>query len=278
VIRGDIRDLATCRAACAGVDYVLHQAALGSVPRSLDDPVTSNQVNVDGTLNVFIAAREAGVRRVVYASSCAVYGDSNELPLSEDRLSRPLSPYAATKAAGEMYATAFACSFGAQLIGLRYFNIFGRRQDPNGAYAAVIPRWVASLLQNQPCRIYGDGETSRDFCHVANVVQANLLAATSSCEEAVNRVYNVACGETTSLNQLFALIRDGLGAIVPAIATSVPVYEGFRPGDIPRSAANIADTRRLLGYEPRLHLANGLAEALDWYARTSGVGVPQLTA
>jgi UDP-N-acetylglucosamine/UDP-N-acetyl-alpha-D-glucosaminouronate 4-epimerase len=271
MIRGDIRDLATCREACAGADYVLHQAALGSVPRSLDDPVTSNQVNVDGTLNMFVAAREAGIRRVVYASSCAVYGDSEELPLSEDCLSRPLSPYAATKASNEMYATAFARSFDAEIVGLRYFNIFGRRQDPNGAYAAVIPRWVASLLQGEECRIYGDGETSRDFCHVANVVQANLLAATTLEAQAINRVYNVACGETTSLNELFASIRDGLRAIVPSVGNAAPVHEGFRQGDIRRSSANISNTRRLLGFEPTVGLADGLAEALQWYARAAGV-------
>jgi UDP-N-acetylglucosamine 4-epimerase len=271
LIEGDIRDLATCRRACAGVDYVLHQAALGSVPRSLDDPVASNQVNVDGTLNVFVAAREAGVRRVVYASSCAVYGDSDELPLSEDRPSRPLSPYAATKAANEMYAMAFARSFGAEIIGLRYFNIFGRRQDPNGAYAAVIPRWVASLLQDEPCRIYGDGETSRDFCHVANVVQANLLAATTSDPKAINRVYNVACGETTSLNELFASIKHSLRPIVPSIDEASPIYEEFRQGDIRQSSANISDTRRLLGFEPTVRLKEGLVEALAWYARAAGV-------
>ena len=271
LIRGDIRDAAVCRRACDGVDYVLHQAALGSVPRSLDDPVTSNEVNVDGTLNIFVAAREAGVRRVVYASSCAVYGDSEELPLSEDRLSRPLSPYAATKAANEMYAMAFARSFGSEITGLRYFNIYGRRQDPNGAYAAVIPRWVANLLQNEPCLIYGDGETSRDFCHVANVVQANLLAATTPDSQAVNRVYNVACGETTSLNELFVSIKNGLRAIVPSVENAEPTREGFRQGDIRRSSANISDTRRLLGFDPTVRLTDGLAEALGWYARAAGV-------
>lgn len=271
MIRGDIRDPATCRDACDGVDYVLHQAALGSVPRSLDDPATSNQVNVEGTLNTFVAAKEAGVRRIVYASSCAVYGDSEELPLSEDRPSRPLSPYAATKAANEMYAMSFARSFGLQSVGLRYFNIFGRRQDPNGAYAAVIPRWVANLLQNEACTIYGDGETSRDFCHVANVVQANLLAATSPDDSAVNRVYNVAGGETSSLNELFAAIKNGLQPIVPAVADATPIYEGFRQGDIRRSAANINDVQQLLGYRSLYRLDDGLREALEWYAKSAGV-------
>jgi UDP-N-acetylglucosamine 4-epimerase len=272
-IRGDIRDLATCQAACSGVDYVLHQAALGSVPRSLDDPITSNQVNVDGTLNMFVAARAAGVRRVVYASSCAVYGDSEELPLSEDRLSRPLSPYAATKAANEMYALSFARSFGSEIIGLRYFNIFGRRQDPNGAYAAVIPRWVAKLLQNEPCEIYGDGETSRDFCHVSNVVQANVLAATTADSQAVNRVYNVACGETTTLNELFGEIRSALMPFMPSLERAVPKYEGFRQGDIRRSSANTDAIRRLLGFEPTVRLTDGLAEALEWYVRNAGIQI-----
>ena len=276
MIHGDIRDLATCRKACEGVDYVLHQAALGSVPRSLDDPVTSNQVNVDGTLNVFLAARDANVKRVVYASSCAVYGDSEDLPLSENRISKPLSPYAATKAANEVYAASFANSFSAESVGLRYFNIFGRRQDPNGAYAAVIPRWVASLLQNDVCRIYGDGKNSRDFCHVANVVQANLLAATTADKTAVNRVYNVACGETATLNELFTAIQSGLQRIVPSMVASSPVHEDFRTGDIVRSAADISEIKRLLGYEPVYRLGDGLAEALEWYAR--GVGMPSVVA
>lgn len=278
LIEGDIRNPQACRAACDGVDYVLHQAALGSVPRSLDDPVTSNEVNVDGTLNMFIAARDAGVRRLVYASSCAVYGDSEEFPLAEDRLNRPLSPYAATKAANEMYAAAFARSFGSEIVGLRYFNIFGRRQDPNGAYAAVIPQWVANLLCGQPCRIYGDGETSRDFCHVANVVQANLLAATIPDKRAANRVYNVACGETTSLNELFAEIKNGLRPILPSVETATPVHEGFRQGDIRHSSANISEARSLLGFEPTVRLADGLAEAVQWYARQTGVSQSKAVA
>ena len=270
LVTGDIRDFAVCRAACEGVDYVLHQAALGSVPRSLDDPATSNAVNVDGALNMFMAARDAGVMRIVYASSCAVYGDSTELPLNETRPLVPLSPYAATKAANEMYAAAFARSFGLGIVGLRYFNVFGRRQDPNGAYAAVIPRWITSLVKGEPCRIFGDGETSRDFVHVSNVVQANILAATSGDSRSVGNVFNVATGATTSLNELFREIRDALAAVNPSVADVEPTYEPFRPGDIAHSSASIERTGSVLGYVPGLRLGDGLAEALDWYTRMSG--------
>jgi UDP-N-acetylglucosamine 4-epimerase len=270
LITGDIRDAKTCRAACEGVDYVLHQAALGSVPRSLDDPATSNAVNVDGTLNMFVAARDAGVRRTVYASSCAIYGDSAELPLNETRPFLPLSPYAATKAADEMYAAAFARSFGAEIVGLRYFNVFGRRQDPNGAYAAVIPRWITSLVKGEPCRVFGDGSSSRDFVHVSNVAQANILAATSSDKRSVGAVFNVATGTTTSLNELFREIRDVLAGINPSVADAEPVYDAPRPGDIAHSSASIDRIRDVLGYEPGLRLTDGLSEALDWYTRYSG--------
>jgi UDP-N-acetylglucosamine 4-epimerase len=270
LITGDIRELEACRAACEGVDYVLHQAALGSVPRSLDDPATSNAVNVDGTLNIFMAARDAGVSRTVFASSCAVYGDSIELPLDETRALRPLSPYAASKAADEMYAASFARSFGAGIVGLRYFNVFGRRQDPNGAYAAVIPRWMTSLAKGEPCRIFGDGETSRDFVHVSNVVQANVLAATSTDDRAAGGVFNVATGTTTSLNELFREIRNTLAVANPAVEDAEPVYEPFRPGDIAHSSASIERIRSVLGYEPGLRLTDGLTEALDWYTRMTG--------
>jgi UDP-N-acetylglucosamine 4-epimerase len=271
LVNGDIRDLDVCRAGCEGVDYVLHQAALGSVPRSLDDPATSNAVNVDGTLNIFMAARDARVRRTVYASSCAVYGDSMELPLNETRPLLPLSPYAATKAANEMYAASFVRSFGVGVVGLRYFNVFGRRQDPNGAYAAVIPRWITSLVKGEPCRIFGDGETSRDFVHVSNVVQANILAATSDDSRNAGTVFNVATGATTSLNELFREIRDALAVTNPSVADVEPVYEPFRPGDIAHSSASIGRIRAELGYEPGLRLSDGLAEALDWYTRASKV-------
>lgn len=270
LVTGDIRDLDVCRAACDGVDYVLHQAALGSVPRSLDDPATSNTVNVDGTLNMFMAARDARVRRIVYASSCAVYGDSTDLPLNETRPLVPLSPYAATKAANEMYAASFARSFGLGVVGLRYFNVFGRRQDPNGAYAAVIPRWISNLVKGDACRIFGDGSSSRDFVHVSNVVQANLLAATSEDSRNDGSVFNVATGATTSLNELFREVRDSLAAVNPSIADVEPVYEAFRPGDIAHSSASIDRIQSVLGYEPGLRLSDGLAEALDWYTRVSG--------
>lgn len=270
LVTGDIRDLDTCRTACSGVDYVLHQAALGSVPRSLDDPATSNAVNVDGTLNMFMAARDAGVKRTVYASSCAVYGDSIELPLNETRPLLPLSPYAATKAANEMYAASFARSFGVGIVGLRYFNVFGRRQDPNGAYAAVIPRWISSMVKGEPCRIFGDGTFTRDFVHVSNVVQANILAATSDDPRTAGNVYNVATGATTSLNELFREVRGALAEVNPAVADVEQLYEPFRPGDIAHSSASIDRTQSELGYAPGLGLSDGLAEALDWYTRMSG--------
>jgi UDP-N-acetylglucosamine 4-epimerase len=265
MIVGDIRDPDVCRAACEGIDYVLHQAALGSVPRSIDDPRTSHSVNVDGFLNVLVAARDAQVRRLVYASSSAVYGDARDLPQVEERTGRVLSPYAATKATNETYATAFQLSYGLQSIGLRYFNVFGRRQDPTGAYAAVIPRWIANLLHDEPCQIFGDGETSRDFCYIANTVQANLLAATGKDEACTGQVYNVACGESTSLNDLFRMIRDQLATEVPGIAAAEPLYEAFRSGDIRHSCAAIGKARQLLGYQPSHSIADGLAEALTWY-------------
>jgi len=265
LIEGDIRDLDACRSACDGVDFVLHQAALASVPRSIDDPLTNTQVNVDGFLNVLVAARDARVRRVVYASSSAVYGDATDVPQTEDRVGRVLSPYAAAKKTDELYAQVFQRAYGLQSVGLRYFNVFGRRQDPDGAYAAVIPRWVSNLLNGEPCDIYGDGETSRDFIYVANAVQANLLAATVH-DDATGDAYNIACGQETSLNELFRMIRLGLTGYQPSVAQQEPVYDGFRPGDIRRSVANISRARRRLGYEPVVSVAEGLGEALEWYA------------
>jgi UDP-N-acetylglucosamine 4-epimerase len=269
LIRGDIRDLSACRKAAKGVDYVLHHAALGSVPRSIDDPITANSVNVDGFLNVMLAAREAGVKRVVYASSCAVYGDCPSVPLSEDSSGNLLSPYAATKLANEMYASVFQRTYGLSLVGLRYFNIFGPRQDPAGAYAAVIPKWIAALLNGEPCDILGDGETSRDFCYVANVTQANLMAATSSRSIGHSPVYNVACGRETTLNELFRMIRLGLVGFQPAMAASQPVYGPFRDGDIRRSAADISAIQQQLDYEPTHTTAQGLGQALEWYVEHS---------
>jgi UDP-N-acetylglucosamine 4-epimerase len=265
MLEGDIRDLDTCRAACEGVDYVLHHAALGSVPWSMDDPLRTNAVNVDGFVNMLVAAKDAGVKRVVYASSSAVYGDTPDHPQLEDRLGRPLSPYAASKATNETYALAFQMSYGLQSIGLRYFNVFGRRQDPAGAYAAVIPRWISSLLRGERCRIFGDGETTRDFCYVANVVQANLLAATVDDSNATGQAYNVACAEAVTLNQLFQMIRDRLALSDPRFSHAVPQYDAFRPGDIRFSCASIERARRMLSFCPTYDVAQGLAEAVDWY-------------
>lgn len=270
-IEGDIRDPAACAAACTGADYVLHQAALGSVPRSIKDPVTSTQVNVDGFLNVLLAARDAGVNRVVYASSSSVYGDRRDLPQREAATGRPLSPYAATKVANELFAHVFQRAYGLPIIGLRYFNVFGPRQDPNGPYAAVIPRWVDALLTGQPCHIFGDGETSRDFCYVDNAVQANILAAVAAANDATGAAYNIACGESTTLNKLFCLIRDGLAVYEAHVAAAQPVYEDFRPGDVPRSLADITAARDRLGYAPTHRIADGLTETLVWYAHARGL-------
>lgn len=265
MIRGDIRDLAACRNACSGVDFVLHQAALGSVPRSIDDPLTSNAVNVDGFLNMLVAARDAGVKRFVYASSCAIYGDSDALPLSETSEVNPLTPYAATKLNNEVYAAAFQRTYDLPIVGLRYFNIFGPRQDPNGAYAAVIPKWIDRLLGGERCDIFGDGETSRDFCYVANVAQANLLAALSPRQSERAAVYNVACGRETTLNEMFRMIRLGLAGYEPAIASAQPVYGTDRRGDIRRSMADITLITDHLKYEPTHSTAQGLGQTVKWY-------------
>jgi UDP-N-acetylglucosamine 4-epimerase len=264
-IEGDIRDVPTCQAACAGVDYVLHQAALGSVPRSIDDPQETNSTNVGGFLNVLVAARDAGVRRFVYAASSSTYGDDAALPKVEDRIGRPLSPYAVTKYVNELYADVFHRAYGFNTIGLRYFNVFGPRQDPDGAYAAVIPIWVGNLLRGMPCRVNGDGDTSRDFCYVQNVVQANLLAATETHPDALNQVYNVALGERTTLLELFDTIRDRLARERPELRGAQPVMGGFRPGDIRHSQADVTKARQRLGYAPTHSVDRGLDEALGWY-------------
>jgi len=262
---GDLQDLDTCRRACQGADYVLHQAALGSVPRSIEDPIASHASNVNGFLNMLVAARDCGVRRFVYASSSAVYGDHPGLPKREAEVGRCLSPYAATKCANELYAEVFARCYGLETVGLRYFNVFGPRQDPEGPYAAVIPKWIAALIKSEPIFINGDGETSRDFCYVANVVQANLLAATVDKPDAVNQVYNVAVHARTSLNELFTLLRNNLQPHYPQLQDCRPVYRDFRPGDVRHSEADIAKAQRLLGYQPSHTLEQGLSEALDWY-------------
>ena len=265
MVEGDIRDLETCRTACEGADYVLHHAALGSVPWSMDDPLRTNAVNVDGFVNMLVAAKDAGVKRFVYASSSAVYGDTPDYPQVEERLGRPLSPYAASKTTNETYAVAFQMSYGLQSVGLRYFNVFGRRQDPAGAYAAVIPRWIASLLRGERCRIFGDGETTRDFCHVANVVQANLLAATVKDVNATGQAYNVACAESVTLNQLFQIMRNRLALQDARFGSALPQYDPFRAGDIRFSCASIEKARRMLSFSPTHSVEQGLEEALTWY-------------
>jgi UDP-N-acetylglucosamine/UDP-N-acetyl-alpha-D-glucosaminouronate 4-epimerase len=268
--QADIGDLAACRTACTGVDYVLHQAALASVPLSMSDPVRTHRANVTGFLNMLIAARDAKVKRLVYASSSAIYGDDPGLPKIETKVGRLLSPYAATKAINEAYAQTFAMSYGVASIGLRYFNVFGPRQDPEGAYAAVIPKWIAALIKRQPVHINGDGQTSRDFCFVADVVQANLLAATTQIPGAVDGAYNVALGQRTTLNELFLLLQNALRAKDPALPDQQPVYREFRRGDVRHSLADISKARRLLGFAPSHTIASGLEQAMDWYRRSLG--------
>jgi UDP-N-acetylglucosamine 4-epimerase len=264
-IEGDIRDLDTCHAACRGVDYVLHEAALGSVPRSLEDPILTNANNVTGFLNMLVAARDARVKRFVYAASSSTYGDHPALPKIEERIGRPLSPYAVTKYVNELYADVFARCYGLQTVGLRYFNIFGPRQDPDGAYAAVIPKWVSSLLLGEPVFINGTGETSRDFCYIKNTIQANLLAATVERPEAIDQVYNVAVNARTTLLELFTLLRDGLAARHPRLKDARPVHRDFRAGDVLHSQADIGKAQRLLGYAPTHSIGAGIAESLAWY-------------
>jgi UDP-N-acetylglucosamine/UDP-N-acetylgalactosamine 4-epimerase len=268
-IAGDIRDLSACHDACSGVHYVLHQAALGSVPRSIEDPINTNVNNIDGFLNMLVAARDAGVRRFVYAASSSTYGDHHDLPKVEDKIGKPLSPYAVTKLVNELYADVFARTYGMDCVGLRYFNVFGRRQDPNGAYAAVIPKWTAALIAGEDVFINGDGETSRDFCYIDNAVQANLLAATSSHSQAGNQVYNVAVGDRTSLNALFAAIRGMLLPYYPHLAEAQPTYRDFRPGDVRHSLADITKAKELLGYVPTHRLQEGLCEAVEWYIQNA---------
>ena len=286
-IVGDIRNVEDCQQACQGVDYVLHQAALGSVPRSLADPITTNAANITGFLNMLVAARDAKVKSFTYAASSSTYGDHPALPKVEDAIGKPLSPYAVTKYVNELYADVFARCYGFNAIGLRYFNVFGPRQDPEGAYAAVIPKWITSLIQGQPVYINGDGETSRDFCFIANVVQANLLAATvnglplaeglsplplppgegggEGSPAPVNQVYNVAVGERTTLNELYAQLHRNLLPHYPHLQDAKPVYRDFRSGDVRHSLADISKAQRLLGYAPTQRLAQGLALAMPWY-------------
>lgn len=264
-IEGDIRDLATCHEACMGVDHVLHEAALGSVPRSIDDPILSNECNITGFVNMLVAARDAKVRSFVYAASSSTYGDEPTLPKVEDIIGSPLSPYAVTKYVNELYADVFARCYDFTTIGLRYFNVFGRRQDPFGAYAAVIPQWFASLLRDETVYVNGDGETSRDFCYIDNVVQANLLASLAP-EEARNKVYNVAFGQRTTLNELFELIREEVARHKPEAANAQCEHRDFRAGDVRHSLADISRAKTLLGYDPVFDVREGLRLAGDWYA------------
>ncbi len=264
-IEGDIRNLADCQAACEGVDFVLHQAALGSVPRSVQDPILTNSANVTGFLNMLVAARDARVKSFTYAASSSTYGDHPGLPKVEDAIGKPLSPYAVTKYVNELYADVFTRCYGFNTIGLRYFNVFGPRQDPEGAYAAVIPKWIASLIKGETLYINGDGETSRDFCFIANVVQANLLAATTQNPHAVNQVYNVAVGDRTTLNELYAQLRRNLLPRYPHLEGTRPVYREFRAGDVRHSLADIGKAQRLLGYGPTQRFGEGLELAMPWY-------------
>ncbi len=264
---GDIRNFEDCQTACAGVDFVLHQAALGSVPRSIADPITTNAANITGFLNMLTAARDAHVKSFTYAASSSTYGDHPALPKVEENIGKPLSPYAVTKYVNELYAEVFARTYGFKTIGLRYFNVFGKRQDPNGAYAAVIPKWTAAMIAGDDVFINGDGETSRDFCFIENTVQANILAATTQYEEAKNQVYNVAVGDRTTLNDLFNAIKAALNQN-GAIYTKAPIYREFRAGDVRHSQASINKIQSLLGYEPTKKINQGIELAMGWYVNT----------
>ena len=268
-IEGDICDLNLCHRASKGVDFVLHHAALGSVPRSLEDPISTNQNNVDGFLNMLLAARDAKVRRFVYAASSSTYGDHPDLPKVESNIGAPLSPYAVTKLVNELYANVFARSYGCKSVGLRYFNVFGARQDPEGAYAAVIPKWISALIKNDPVYINGDGETTRDFCYIDNVVQANLLAATTVNEDSINQIYNIAVADSISLNKLYSIIENSLEAKLSYFDRKEPIYCAFRAGDVRHSLADISKAQHLLGYQPSHRVDQGIEQSLEWYLRSS---------
>lgn len=262
---GDIRNLSICKQACEGAHYVLHQAALGSVPRSINDPITSNEVNVSGFLNMLVAARDSGVKRFVYAASSSTYGDSASLPKVEEVIGRPLSPYAITKFVNELYADIFSKTYQLETIGLRYFNVFGRKQDPAGAYAAVIPKFVMQLMNHEAPVINGDGNHSRDFTYIDNIIQINELAMKTQNPDAINQVYNAACGDRNTLNDLFRYLREYLSQYDPAIAGIEAVHGPNRAGDIPHSLASVDKARELLGYEPKVFFGDGLREAVRWY-------------
>jgi len=264
-IKGDIKSLNDCKQACNGVDYVLHQAALGSVPRSIEDPISTNEANIDGFINMLVASKDSKVKRFVYAASSSSYGDNVDLPKVENMIGNPLSPYAVTKLVNEQYASVFAKNYNFKTIGLRYFNIFGKRQDPNGAYAAVIPKWISSILNKESVYINGDGETSRDFCYIDNAVQTNILAAMTENSDATDQVYNVALNDRTSLNELYRMIEDSLIKNVKGLEKKEPIYRDFRPGDVRHSQASINKAKELLNYEPQYRIAEGLNEAIGWY-------------
>lgn len=265
LIVGDIRNMNDCRKAVDGVEYVLHEAALGSVPRSIKDPVTTNEVNIGGFLNMIVASRDAGVKRFIFAASSSTYGDSKTLPKVEDVIGKPLSPYAITKYVDELYADVFAKTYGTEYIGLRYFNVFGRRQDPNGAYAAVIPLFVKKFMNHEAPNINGDGEYSRDFTYIDNVIQMNMLALQTQNPEALNQIYNTAYGERTTLNQLVAYLKEYLSEYDPKIANINATHGPNRAGDIPHSLANVDKAKKLLGYDPKYSMREGLKEACKWY-------------
>jgi len=264
-IEGDIRNLEDCMEACKGMDYVLHHAAIGSVPRSITDPIFTNENNISGFLNMLVSSRDNTVKRFVYAASSSTYGDHPGLPKVESVIGNPLSPYAVTKYVNELYADVFTRCYGTESIGLRYFNIFGPRQDPNGAYAAVIPLWIAALIENKTLRINGDGETSRDFCYIENVIQANLLAATTQNADAINQVYNVALSDRTTLNHLYEMMKVLLQDKFPHLRDHHPIYGEFREGDVRHSQADITKASQLLGYQPSHRIDSGLKQAMDWY-------------
>lgn len=265
LIVGDIRNMEDCRKAVEGMEYILHEAALGSVPRSIKDPVTTNEVNIGGFLNMIIASRDAGVKRFIFAASSSTYGDSKTLPKVEDVIGKPLSPYAITKYVNELYADVFAKTYGTEYIGLRYFNVFGRRQDPNGAYAAVIPLFVKKFMNHEAPNINGDGEYSRDFTYIDNVIQMNMLALQTQNPEALNQIYNTAYGERTTLNQLVAYLKEYLSEYDPKIANIDATHGPNRAGDIPHSLANVDKAKKLLGYDPKYSMREGLKEACKWY-------------
>ena len=264
-INGDIRKFEDCKKAAENVDFVLHEAAIGSVPRSIENPIFTNENNIDGFLNMLVASRDAGVKRFIYAASSSTYGDHYELPKVEDKIGKPLSPYAVTKYVNELYADVFARSYGLGSIGLRYFNVFGKRQDPEGAYAAVIPKWIGSMIKNEAVYINGDGETSRDFCYIDNVVQANILAALCENKDAINQVYNVAVGDRTTLNELYTDLHENLLPRYAHLAGVKAVHRDFRAGDIRHSLASVAKAKELFGYDPTYRVKDGLKFAMDWY-------------